>query len=346
MPRRDTIVIGGSAGAIEVLLTIVGALPADLPAAVFVVVHVSPGAYSRLPEILTRAGRLPATHAEHGQAIEPGRIYVAPPDRHLLVRHGYLELNRGPRENHTRPAIDPLFRSAARAFGTRAIGVILSGALYDGSTGLLAIKTRGGIAIVQDPREAITPSMPQSALRLVDVDYVLPALAIAPHLVGLVHGALAEEGGSDVDETERITQTIEHDFVEQAANQRGGDTALYTCPDCGGVLWQAEEGGGFHCHVGHAYAAESLLVHKSEELESALWACVRLLRERATLTRQSATRTLEGGNRELAARFEEQALLAERQGQAIRELLEATPSPADQTDVIFAAIGISSPGAP
>ena len=338
MPKRNAIVIGGSAGAIEVLLTIVGALPADLPAAVFVVVHVSPGAYSRLPEILARAGGLPAAHAQHGQAIEPGHIYVAPPDRHLLIRRGYLELTRGPRENHSRPAIDPLFRSAARASGTRAIGVILSGALYDGSTGLLAIKTRGGVAIVQDPREAITPSMPQSALRLVDVDYVLPAVAIAPHLVDLVQGALAGEEGSDVDETERITQAIEQDFVEQAANQRGGDTSLYTCPDCGGVLWQIEEGGGFRCHVGHAYASEALLVHKSEELESALWACVRLLRERATLTRQTATRTLEGGNRDLADMFEEQALLAERQGQAIRELLELTPNPADQADVILAAI--------
>jgi two-component system chemotaxis response regulator CheB len=338
MPKRDTIVIGGSAGAIEALLTIVGALPADLPAAVFVVVHVSPGAFSRLPDILTRAGNLPATHAEHGQAIELGRIYVAPPDRHMLVRQGYLELSRGPRENHSRPAIDPLFRSAARASGRRAIGVILSGALYDGSTGLLALKTRGGVAIVQDPEEAITPSMPQSALKMVDVDHVLPAGAIGPYLARLVQGSMDDKGDTDVDETEQISTIIADDFAEQAANQRAGDTSLYTCPDCGGVMWQDEDGGGFRCHVGHAYASEALLVHKSEELESALWACVRLLREKATLTRQSATRTLHSGNREMASRFEEQALLADRYGHVIRELLEASPNPTDHMDVTVARI--------
>ncbi len=338
MPKRDTIVIGGSAGAIEALLTIVTALPADLPAAIFVVVHVPPGAYSRLPEILTRAGQLPATHAVHGQAIDLGHIYVAPPDRHLLVRQGYLELTRGPRENHSRPAIDPLFRSAARASGARAVGAILSGALNDGSTGLLALKTRGGVAIVQDPEEAITPSMPQSALRLVDVDHMLPAAAIGPQLVRLIQGPFEEEEGTDVDETEKIAQIIEGNFVEQAANLRAGDTALYTCPDCGGVMWQAENGGGFSCHVGHAYASEALLVHKSEELESALWACVRLLREKATLSRQSATRTLEGGNSDMAARFEEQAHLADRYGQVIRELLEASPNPSDHMDVTVASI--------
>lgn len=346
MPKRDTIVIGGSAGAIEALLTIAAALPGDLPAAVFVVIHVPPGTYSRLPGLLARASRLPASHAEHGQAIEPGHIYVAPPDRHLLVRQGYMELSRGPRENHSRPAIDPLFRSAARVAGPKALGVILSGALYDGSTGLLALKTRGGIAIVQDPSEAITPSMPQSALQLVDVDYVLPAAAIGPELERLVLDFHEQEEDSDVDESERLTQVIEVDFAEQAANQRAGDTSLYTCPDCGGVMWQAEAGGGFRCHVGHAYASEALLVHKSEELESALWACVRLLREKATLTRQSAARTMEGGNSDMAARFEEQALLAERYGRVIHELLEASPNPTDRIDVAESTLDSPTPRTP
>ena len=175
MAKKDIVVIGASAGGIEALRELVSELPADLPAALFVVVHIQPYAVSRLPEILSRAGALPATHASNGEPIQPGHIYVAPPDRHLLVRQGRIALSRGPRENHSRPAIDPLFRSAARAYGSRVIGVVLSGALYDGSMGLLVVKTRGGMAIVQDPREAAVDSMPRSALRLVEADAVLPS---------------------------------------------------------------------------------------------------------------------------------------------------------------------------
>ena len=160
MTQRDIVVIGASAGGIQALTTLVAGLPRDFPASVLIVVHIPPYAISRLPEILSRSGPLPAAHALQGEVIEPGRIYVSPPDRHLLVRTGQLELSRGARENHCRPAIDPLFRTAARVYGPRVIGIVLSGALYDGSMGLLAIKTRGGMAIVQDPKEAIVDSMP------------------------------------------------------------------------------------------------------------------------------------------------------------------------------------------
>jgi two-component system chemotaxis response regulator CheB len=249
-----------------------------------------------------------------------------------------MELSRGPRENHSRPAIDPLFRSAARAYGPRAIGVVLSGALYDGATGLLALKGRGGVAIVQDPDEAITASMPRRALGLVHADSVLPAAEIGPELARLVRQPVDENGVSTMDEEERISQAILQDFSEQIGNRRSGEPTVYTCPDCGGVLWQTETGNGFRCHVGHAYGAEALLVQKSEELETALWASVRLLREKATLTRQTAARSLAVGRPEMAARVEEQAKLDERHANAIRELLESTPNPADQIIDVLTAL--------
>lgn len=184
--EREIIVVGGSAGAIEALITLVRALPADLPASVFVVIHTPPNAMSRLPEILGRAGQLPAGHGRAGEKTETGRISVAPPDQHLLVRPGRIELMRGPRENHSRPAIDPLFRSAARVYGPRVIGVLLSGALSDGAAGLLAVKARGGLVMIQDPAEAIVSSMPRNALELVEADHVLPAARIGSEIVQLV----------------------------------------------------------------------------------------------------------------------------------------------------------------
>ena len=332
MARRDIVVIGASAGGVEALRALVRELPADLPAAIFVVMHMPPYAASQLPEILRRSGPLPADQARDGDLITPGRIWVAPPDRHLLVRRGRIELSRGPRENHVRPAIDPLFRSAARAYGPRVIGVVMSGALYDGTAGLLAIKSRGGIAIVQDPADAAVESMPRSAMRIVAVDHVLPAPAIAAKLSELARQPVRrEEAAPMVDEENRIVEVIQDDFRAQAEDDRPEEISLYTCPDCGGVMWQVEADPPlrFRCHVGHAYAPEVLLSLKSEEIEAALWSCMRLLRERATLTRQLATRTEARGG-EVAARIAEKAQLDERHAEVVRELLEALPTPADQ----------------
>ena len=302
MTHRDIVVIGASAGGIQALTTLVAGLPRDFPASLLVVVHIPPYAVSRLPEILSRSGPLPATHAQHGEVLEPGRIYVAPPDRHLLVRAGWIELSRGPRENHARPAIDPLFRTAARAYGSRVIGIVLSGALYDGSMGLLAIKTRGGMAIVQDPKEAIVDSMPRRAIERVAAEHILPVADIAAALTDLVRQPVTAQGGSSmvntIDAEERLEAAIAEDFVEQASDGRTEETTIFTCPDCGGVLWQGGEGPvlRFRCHVGHAFAPEVLLSQKSEELETALWSSLRLLKEKATLTQQLAKRTRGSGN--------------------------------------------------
>lgn len=193
---RDRIVIGASAGGVEVLIRLVGSLPADLPAALFVVLHTPANHTSRLPQILARHGKLPAAHARDGEAIAPGRIYVAPPDEHLLAQDGSVRLSHGPRENHTRPAIDVLFRSAANAYGERVVGVVLSGTLWDGTAGLIAIKRQGGVAIVQDPEEAGFAAMPRNAISGDHPDWVLPLADIATTLVRLAREPLAPAPGA------------------------------------------------------------------------------------------------------------------------------------------------------
>jgi two-component system chemotaxis response regulator CheB len=336
-PTHDIIVVGASAGGVEALSTLVGGLPADLPAALFVVLHIPPYSQSHLPAILTHHGSLPAAHATHGAAIAHGHIYVAPPDHHLLVRDGYVELTRGPRENSSRPAVDPLFRSAARAYGPRVVGVVLSGALGDGSAGLMAIAARGGVTVVQDPEEALFESMPRTALRYVRVDHILPVHEIAALVSRLAREpavyreAMGVPTMSDIDEM--MPRLVRRDMTAQERNQRSGETTVYTCPECGGTLWQVEHNGlvQFNCHVGHAYAAEALLGQMSEDLEAALWRCVRMLTEKATLTRQLAGRLRAASQEAQGARVEEQAQLDDRHGQLIRTmLLKATPNPETQ----------------
>jgi two-component system, chemotaxis family, protein-glutamate methylesterase/glutaminase len=192
MPGHDIVVVGASAGGVEALVDLARSVPPDLPAAMFVVLHVPSTGSSALPEILSRQGSLPAAHVKDGEPIELGRIYVAPPDHHLLLRTGHVHLARGPRENGHRPAVDPLFRSAAGEYATRVIGVVLSGALDDGTAGLVAVKGRGGLAVVQEPADALYPAMPGSAIEHVRVDHVLPAAAMGPLLARLTLEPAAE----------------------------------------------------------------------------------------------------------------------------------------------------------
>ena len=186
--RRDTVVIGASSGGLQVLQTIVGGLPQNLPASIFIVVHIAPEAKSRLPAILMRSGALPAKHAQDNETIQLGHIYVAPPDFHLLLRKGKMGVLRGPKENFHRPAVDPLFRSAARFFGPRTIGIVLSGGQDDGAAGLFSIKSHGGLAIVQDPNDAPFPEMPTNALLAATVDFRVPAIEIAKIIFNLTGG--------------------------------------------------------------------------------------------------------------------------------------------------------------
>ena len=328
MPGPRIIVVGASAGGVEALKRLAADLPVDLAAAVFVVLHLAPDRRSLLAEILGGAGPLPAVQAEHGAAIRPGRIVVARPDRHLMIERDRIVLSRGPRENRSRPAIDPTFRTASRAYGPDVAGVILSGALGDGSAGLMAIKARRGLTVVQEPAEALFEDMPRAAIRDVGPDHVLPIAAIGPLLSRWAASRPTDPGDEPMSDggRGREAEQIRRTQQDQADGGRPGAVSTYTCPECGGSLWQFQEGPvmQFRCHVGHSYSAESLLSDLSDELEAALWSCVRMLAEKATVQRQLAAAADGRGHPEQAELFREHAEAHDLQGRLIRERLLET----------------------
>jgi two-component system chemotaxis response regulator CheB len=337
MPRRDIIVIGTSAGGVEALTQIVRSLPAGLPASLFVVCHLPAGSRSTLPQILSRSGPLPASHPRDGDAFCPGHIYIAPPDHHLLLGPGSrILLNREARENLHRPAIDPLFRSAARYYGRRVIAVILTGALFDGTAGLLAVRGSGGLAVIQDPEDAVIAGMPESASKIAGADHVVPLSDVAPLLVDLVNAKGESEAGERaMDPIERMPDLVDQDMEEQARGQRRGAISVYSCPECGGALWQVDESQPlrFRCHVGHAYSAELLLAEQAEALEAAVWTAVRTFREKSVLSQQLANRERRLGQAVSAERFEEQARQSEKYGAVIRNFMLNGAAPAAAQEI-------------
>lgn len=248
MPGHDIIVIGASAGGVEALAQLVDNLPPDLPAAIFVVLHIPPQSTSVLPSILNRRIKkqhknalLCASHPQDGEKIEQSRIYVAPPDQHLLIKNGYIRLARGPKENSHRPAVDPLFRTAARVYGSRVVGIVLSGTLDDGTAGLLAVKQQGGIAIVQNPEEAMYSGMPANAIESVDVDHILPVAEIASVLVDLIHKSVETGEATVSHDMEMETDIAELELgAMQVLDNRPGTPSPFACPDCNGVLWEID----------------------------------------------------------------------------------------------------------
>jgi two-component system chemotaxis response regulator CheB len=319
---HDIIVIGASAGGVEAISTVVAQLPRDLRAVVLVVLHVSRGR-SVLPEILTRAGRLPAVHPNDGDRLEYGRIYVAPPDHHLTVESGKARVVHGPTENGCRPAIDPLFRSTARAYGPRVIGVVLTGALDDGTAGLAAVKEAGGLAIVQDPEEAFASSMPRSAAAFVAVDHVLPLSEIGVLIAGLT----GEQTGPQPLHIGKHVAAMEPDLgcppLALEESDRPGKVSVFTCPECHGTLWEAEHGGivRYRCRVGHVYSAESMLAAQTDSVDRALWTALRSMEERAALTHRLAERARARKHHWVARAFDERAKVADGHAAVIRELL-------------------------
>jgi len=301
MPKL--VVIGGSAGSIDVLKRILRDLPQDFPAAILVVIHV--GAHeSRLPGLLARCSGLPVRHAVQGEPIRAGQVLLAPPDLHLTVardgERAFARLSRGPKENHSRPAIDPLFRSAATTFGAEAIGVVLSGFLDDGTVGLQAIKACGGIAVVQDPNDADASEMPASAVRHVAVDVLgltgelgpaLAELASGRHAVQAAVQAAAQATGQAVPEL-RDRADVENRMFEGEAGMeeldRIGTRVALTCPECGGAIWEVNHAQPlrYRCHTGHAFTARVLEALQGGEAEEALWAAVRALHEQEQLYRE------------------------------------------------------------
>jgi two-component system chemotaxis response regulator CheB len=298
----------------------VGGLPADFPGSVFVVMHTAPDSPGVLAQILDRAGPLHAVNASNRERIRPGRVYVAPPDTHMLLEPGVVRLTHGPKENRFRPAIDPLFRSAAQVYGPRVVGVILTGGLGDGTSGLWAVKRLGGVAVVQDPEEAFIPSLPQSALEQVEVDYTLPLAEIAPTLARLARTSVAEQGGYEVPEELNIEVKIAlEDNAREAGVTRLGSPSVFTCPECHGTLLQLKENGRtrFRCHTGHAYSSNSLLSELTESVEETMWSAIRTIDESAMLMRHMAehVRESDGG---AADRFLEKAREAERRSELVR----------------------------
>lgn len=321
MVGHDVIAIGGSAGSLQVVMEIVGHLPADLPAATFIVIHSSPAHRSLLLEILSSRSRLPVSVPRDGTPIRPGHIYLAQQDHHLVLEHAVIRVTRGPRENRFRPAIDPLFRSAALAYGPRAIGVVLSGWLDDGAAGLWAIKTRGGIAIIQDPAEAVVDSMPRSALRQSRVDQCLRAADIAPALVQLASEPAAPPDDYPAPAALEIETRI---AMEDKALETGlgeiSEPSMFACPECHGVMLRLKTAGGlrYRCHTGHGYTADALLSEMTDVVENSLWNAIRAVQESALLMEHLASHARDAGDDRLAAMYRQKAEEAGARAEQVR----------------------------
>ena len=332
MTSKNIIVVGASAGGFEALKKLVGGLPGDLAASVLVVWHMSPDVHGILPAVFSRIQAMPAAHALDGEVLENGRIYVAPPDRHLIIENGHVRVTRGPKENRFRPAVDPLFRSAAYHHGPDVIGIILSGGLDDGTSGLWTIKQRGGIAIVQHPDDAEVPSMPENALREVSVDYAVPVAEMPRLLMKLIN---EKEKNSPVQSPpvssgEREARQLKTE-VAIAAEAPGleigildfGKLTPYTCPDCHGVLSAITDGNikRFRCHTGHAFTADSLLTTLTGNIENSLWGAIRGVDESIILLNHMGDHFAEINEPKLASVYFRKAKEAQQRNQMIRDVV-------------------------
>jgi two-component system chemotaxis response regulator CheB len=306
------VAVAASAGGVEALSGLVASLPRDFPAAVLVVLHIPPAGTSVLPGILSRAGKLPARHPRDGELLLPGVIFAAPPDRHLLVEGARARVLYGPRENGHRPSADSLLRSAARSFGARSAGVVLSGTMDDGAAGLRTIAVAGGLTMVQSPAEAAFPGMPLAA-----IEEAGPQLVCRVGQMG--HALCSWLGDLDHDVLEEVGATF--DVPEPAG---GDDLTPFTCPDCGGTLWLHDEHGvrRYRCRVGHAFSAEGLLLGKREALESALWAAVVALRERSDLSRRIVKRLEATGRRSQLEHYLQDIAATEQRAEMLRGLID------------------------
>jgi two-component system chemotaxis response regulator CheB len=329
MTTRDIVVIGASAGGVEALQRLCAALPHDLPAAVFIAQHLSPSARSVLPQLLDRVGPLPASSPVDGAPIERGRIYVAAPDHHMLLRENKVLMRRGPYENRTRPAVNALFRSAAVAFGGRVIGMVLTGLLDDGTEGLIAITAAGGLSVIQDPDDAAWPSMPRNALKRDHVSHVAPLSELGPLLARLV----TEEAGPTVPLLEEVRiedKMAEQEFaIVESDIVTPGQPSRISCPDCGGVLNQieAQDELRFRCQVGHAFTPLGLAAAQSDELERALAVAARTHRDRIRLFEQMGASAQARGLSRAENRWKEAAADSSRMIEVLEQTMASLRKP-------------------
>lgn len=321
--NRDIVVIGASAGGVETLPKLFDALPNDLSASFFVVMHVLASSPSLLPKLIGKSSPFPTQHPNGKTRIRKQNIYIAPPDYHLMIQDGHIELSHGPKENRHRPAIDVLFRTAAHTYGPRVIGIVLTGNLDDGATGLKEIKKQGGIAITQDPDEALYPEMPLNAAAAVKPDFILSVLEIAkklPHLIS--HKAL---GGGMKRTKDKGTKPESSKLISARETERlQGAPSVFVCPECNGPLWEIRNGEStlYRCLVGHSYAPKTLEAAQSEEVERSLWVALRALEERVRLQEELASKA-EGARNKLAARsFRDRARVNASHASIVRKMLE------------------------
>ncbi len=322
--NHDVIVIGASAGGIEALTALAKGLPGDLPAAIGIIVHITPEGPSLLHTVLNRVAALTAVQAVDGMLFEQRHIYTPLPDNHLLLEDDRIRVIRGPKENRHRPSIDVLFRSAAVAYGPRVIGVILTGSLDDGTAGLLAIKRRGGLAIVQAPDDALYPEMPRSAINHVNVDYCVPVAEMPTLLTRLAsEPAEADEAYPVSDDMKREVRIAAMDMHALNHAKTIGTPSVYSCPECGGVLWEMQDGDmiRFRCRTGHAFSVEALLGQQKEALEVALWVALKTLEERISIVRRLADQARDRGNEQLAASYMSRISDIEEHASLIRRVL-------------------------
>jgi two-component system chemotaxis response regulator CheB len=340
--HRDVVVMAASAGGIEVLRGLLSRLPANLPASVLVVLHISASSGGALASILDRSGPLRAAAARDGEPLLPGRVYVAPPDHHLLIRDDQIELSRGPRQNGHRPAADPLFSSAAAAHGRRVIGVVLSGTLDDGAAGAAAIERSGGLVIIQDPAESAYPGMPQAALAATSHAHVLSLPEIASMIVRECQQSVTAGGGTSSPGhpgAANLSGQAAH-LGEMLAgpasvtDEPPGEWSGLSCPECGGPLNYSPqiEPGRYECRLGHGWSPASLLDGHSSAVEQALWIAALRLDERARLTGTMAEEADKRNHPLSATRFREASREAEKALIVIRELLERITTPQVQED--------------
>ena len=323
---RDIVVVGASAGGVTALKELVKDLPKDFRGSVFIVLHVPSYSETRLPWILSQVSNIEAVLPDDGDEIEPGKIYIAPNDHHMILQEGKVVVKRGPKENRFRPAIDALFRSAAYVYGSRVIGVVLSGLLDDGASGIWTIKQHGGIAIIQKPEDAEQPQLPKNVLQYVDPDYTVPARDMGPLIAGLVKEPAPNKNKLSEEELKRLEMEViiaTKDNAFEMGIMNMGELTPFTCPECAGVLVRLAEADmiRFRCHTGHAYTASSLAAEVTESVEGKLWQAMRALEEVNMLMNNIADHFKEMDKGDDARLFREKAKDAADRAEAIHGMV-------------------------